>query len=35
MKTLPNDQFIAIMRGQACKIFSKSGRVCADDLRTY
>lgn len=35
MKTIPNDQFIAIMRSQARKIFSKSGRVCADDLRTY
>jgi hypothetical protein len=35
MKTLPNHQFLAVMRKQAAKIASKSSRVCAGDLRSY
>lgn len=35
MKTLPNHQFLAIMRKQATKIANTSSRVCADDLRSY
>jgi len=35
MKTLPNSQFLAVMRKQAARIASRSSRVCADDLRSY
>jgi hypothetical protein len=35
MKTIPNDQFLAIVRKQAARIASKSLYVCADDLRSY
>ena len=37
MKTLPNHQFLAIMRKQATIIWSRKDRVyvCADDLRSY
>jgi hypothetical protein len=35
MKTLPNHQFLKVMRNQAQVIARNSRRVCADDLRAY